>query len=116
MTALNFILCVGCVVLASVGQVLLRLVAAEIAGTTQLMGAVFSLSTLLAISVYAGAMLMWLFILGRVPLTVAFPFFGLSFLFVPIFANRIIGDPVSVSTWVGGVIILAGIVVSSVMR
>lgn len=116
MTALNLILCVICVAVASLGQVLLRLVAAKISGAPHLIEAVLSLSTLLAISVYAGAMLLWLFILSRVPLTIAFPFFGLSFLLVPLFANRIAGDPVSASTWVGGTIILAGIAVSSNMR
>lgn len=68
----------------------------------------------MALTIYGGAMLMWLWILGRVPITQAFAFFGLSFFLVPYLANRYLGDPISQYTWVGAVIILTGIVVTNI--
>jgi undecaprenyl phosphate-alpha-L-ara4N flippase subunit ArnE len=58
-------------------------------------------------------MLLWLWVLGRVPLSQAFAFFGLSFFLVPALAHRFLGDAVSWTTWVGATIILAGIVVTN---
>jgi undecaprenyl phosphate-alpha-L-ara4N flippase subunit ArnE len=116
MSPFNACLCLLCVSLASVGQVLLRLVAEKASRAAHLADAVFAGSTLLAVSVYGGAMVMWLFVLSRVPLTIAFPFFGLCFLLVPLFAHWIVGDPVSLSTWLGGGIILVGISVGTIVR
>jgi undecaprenyl phosphate-alpha-L-ara4N flippase subunit ArnE len=58
-------------------------------------------------------MLLWLWILGRVPLTQAFAFFGLSFFFVPILAHRFLGDAITIQTWIGAAIIMIGIIVSN---
>lgn len=66
----------------------------------------------MAIVVYGAAMLLWLWILSRVPLTQAFAWFGMSFFLVPLLANRFLGDPVSPFTWIGAGVILVGILLS----
>jgi undecaprenyl phosphate-alpha-L-ara4N flippase subunit ArnE len=70
-------------------------------------------TSLAALAIYGLAMLLWLWVLGRVPLTQAFAFFGLSFFIVPALAHRFLGDAVSGSTWIGAGIIAVGIVVTN---
>ncbi len=108
--------CVCCVLLVSVGQVLLRaasMTASEAAAGWR--GWISPISCL-AVLVYASAMLAWLSILSRIPLTQAFAFFGLSFFIVPFLANRFLGDPVGIHTWLGACVIAAGIVITSGVR
>lgn len=72
-----------------------------------------SLPLLGALSIYAIATVMWLLVLTRTPLSVAFPFYGLSFIFVPLLARLMLGETLRASTIIGGVIILLGVAVSS---
>ena len=117
MRVLEFVGTVGCVVLASIGQVMLRAAALGAAQSKELgLMAWVNGRTVLAIAVYLSAMLVWLWVLGRVPLTQAFAYFGLTFVLVPLLAHHWLGDPVSLSTWIGGLIILAGIVVINWQR
>ncbi|MDO9095752.1 MAG: EamA family transporter [Rubrivivax sp.] len=101
----------------SAGQVLLRAAAirstsnAEVGWQSWLNGV-----TLLAIVVYGCAMLLWLWLLSRVPLSQAFAFFGLSFILVPLLAHRFLGDPVSPGTWLGATLVMVGIAVSTLPR
>jgi undecaprenyl phosphate-alpha-L-ara4N flippase subunit ArnE len=107
------LLCLLCVSLVSIGQVLMRR-AALIARQSDLgIGAWVNGTTLFAVAIYATAMLLWLWVLGRVPLTQAFAFFGLSFIVVPLLAHRLLDDPVSVQTWVGGAVIIGGIAITN---
>lgn len=107
-------LCIACVLLVSVGQVLLR-AASITAGLTGRVGlqSFFTGTALLAVCVYGSAMLLWVYVLSRVPLTQAFAFFGLSFFVVPALASRFLGDPVTVHTWIGAAIIMLGILVTN---
>lgn len=114
MRGVDIALCVSCVCLVSVGQVLLRaasLLAAH--GTQTGLRAWVNTTTLVAFVVYGSAMVLWMWILSRVPLSQAFAFFGLSFFLVPAIAHRFLGDTVSINTWVGAAIIMIGIVVTN---
>lgn len=107
-------LCLVCVALGSTGQVLLR--AASVAGEKSAqpgLGAYLTGTTALAVVVYACGMLLWAWVLARVPLTQAFAFFGLSFVVVPMLAHRLLGDPLTPYTWAGAVVIMAGIALTN---
>ena len=106
-------LCLACVALGSTGQVLLR--AASVAAQQSAASdyrSWLSVQTMLALPTYGAGLLLWMWVLTRVPLTQAFAFFGLSFFCVPLLANWIVGDPLSSRTWLGAVIIVAGILVT----
>jgi undecaprenyl phosphate-alpha-L-ara4N flippase subunit ArnE len=114
MRLVDVVLCLVCVSLVSLGQVLLRGV--SIAAANGGGQRVLSLQSGIAVAVYGSAMLMWMFILSRVPLTQAFAFFGLCFFLVPLLANQLHGDPISARTWVGAAIIAVGVVVTALPR
>lgn len=111
MRSLDVLLCLVAVSLVSLGQVLLRGLSLQaVAGGFD---RVLSVRTLGALGVYAVAMLIWLYVLARVPLTQAFAFFGLCFFFVPLMAHYLHGDPVGLHTWTGAIIIAIGVFVST---
>jgi len=112
MKLFEVILCLFVVILVSLGQVLLRIMVIGITADT-LVGRLLCWRSVLAFSVYGVAMLMWLYVLSRVPVSSAFAFFGLSFFLVPLFSNLLLGDPVKMMTWLGAVVISLGIVISS---
>ena len=66
-----------------------------------------------ALAIYGFAMLLSLWILSRVPITIAFSFFGLSFVLVPWLAHRYLGDQASMATCWGAIIVILGIAVSA---
>lgn len=114
MKAADVGLCLVCVALGSCGQVLLRATSvAALQSTTAGWRAWLTVTSLTAIAVYAVGLLLWTWILSRVPLTQAFAFFGLSFVTVPLLAHLLLGDPIGGNTWLGGGIIFCGIVIAA---
>lgn len=62
---------------------------------------------------YAGLTLVWIWILGRVPLSVAYPFYALAFVFTPTLAYFVFGETVSRSYAAGTALIVAGLVLTT---
>ena len=107
-------LCLLCVALGSSGQVLLRAAStAAQASPTPGLRAWLTTTSISAVIVYAVGMVLWTWVLSRVPLTQAFAFFGLSFFTVPLMAHFVLGDPVGSNTWLGGAVICCGIVIAA---
>jgi len=73
-----------------------------------------SLPLLSALVMYGVATFSWLLVLSRVPLNVAFPFYGLVFLLVPLLSWGILKEPLSMSTMVGSLVIAAGVVITAI--
>jgi len=55
------------------------------------------------------AMLLWLLVLQRIPVSVAYPMLSLNFIFITFAARFIWHEPVSLHHWLGVVLIIAGI-------
>ena len=70
-------------------------------------------SLIAALAVYGIATVMWILVLKRMPLSLAFPFYGLTFLLVPILAHYLLGEKIGYQTLVGGAIIMLGVFVTS---
>lgn len=104
-------LIIGTIAMLAVGQVLFKYAASSL--TFSDFGSFLSLPLFVALAVYALATLAWLAVLARVPLSVAFPFYGLGFILVPLLSALILGEKLRFSTVVGGLIIMVGIIVSS---
>lgn len=102
---------IGTVLLLGVGQVLFKFAASGLQFSD--VRSYFSLPLLAALTIYGFATLAWLAVLSRVPLSSAFPFYGLGFIFVPLLSIMFLGEAFRWSTFVGGVIIMLGIVISA---
>jgi len=93
------------------GQVLFKLASGTISFArpeTLMSGTLF-----LALAIYGLATILWLAVLARVPLSQAFPFYGLSFLLVPVFAWIFLGESIPSRVWWGGCVIALGIIIAS---
>ncbi|MGO4222705.1 EamA family transporter [Lysobacter sp. TAF61] len=111
---LNFVtlaMIIATIAMLASGQVLFKYAAASIDfGNIR---SYFSLPLLVALALYGIATIAWLAVLARVPLSVAFPFYGLGFLLVPLLSVLVLGERLRYSSLLGGLIILIGIAISS---
>ena len=111
MTLPNLALLVGVIALLSGGQVLFKLASASLVpGDPR---SWLSWSLVIALGVYAVATFGWIVVLSRMPLAVAFPFYGLGFLFVPVLARVFLGEPLRWQSLLGGAVILVGIAIAA---
>ena len=67
---------------------------------------------ILALAVYGVATLLWIFSLRNVPLSLAYPFVALAFVFVPVMAHFALSEPLKAKTFYGFILILAGVTIS----
>lgn len=64
-----------------------------------------------ALATYGVATIFWLYILQRIPLSVAYPFSVLAMVIVPILALFLFNEQISWSYWVGLVFIVIGLII-----
>lgn len=107
----TLLLIIGTIVLLALGQVLFKYASAGVVFTQPL--TLLSAPLFAALAVYGIATFAWLAVLARVPLSLAFPFYGLAFLLVPLFAWVLLREPLRPQVFVGGVIILIGVAITS---
>ncbi len=55
----------------------------------------------------------WTLVVQQAPLSFAYPFMALSFVFVPLGALVAFGEPIAIGQWIGMLMIAAGVVVSA---
>ncbi|KAF1724632.1 hypothetical protein CSC76_13465 [Pseudoxanthomonas mexicana] len=97
--------------LLSLGQILFKLASRGVSfGDPR---SLLSPSLLSGLFVYGLATIMWILVLKRLPLSLAFPFYGLTFLLVPLLAHFLIGERIGYQTFLGGGIIMFGVFVTS---
>lgn len=105
----TLLLLLGTILVLAAGQILFKFAANGLQfGQPRTL---LSLPLLAALTVYALATLMWLMVLTRLPLSVAFPFYGLTFLLVPVLASIFLGETLRMQTLLGGLVILVGVTI-----
>jgi len=62
------------------------------------------------LALYGAGALLWLYVLARVQVSVAYPFVGLGFVLTAIFAIVILGEPVNALRLAGTGLVVAGVV------
>lgn len=104
-----------CVLLIAVGQILFKLSAnraAEAVGRP-LVEQWLSAPLVAALTIYGIATILWVWVLQHVPLGIAYPVFALAFFVVPVMAYFFLGEPLSIRQFVGGFLIIIGIVIAT---
>jgi drug/metabolite transporter (DMT)-like permease len=66
---------------------------------------------LLAAGLYALGFLIWLIVLSKLDLSLAYPILALSYFLVPLLSWLLFGEQISLGRWLGIVIICVGVVV-----
>ncbi len=65
----------------------------------------------LALAVYASATFLWLFILQKVPLSVAYPFTALAMVIIPLLSIFLFDEKLDITYWFGSMLIVSGIII-----
>ena len=66
----------------------------------------------LAIFLYLGTFICWSYVLKNMPLSRVYPVIGIVFITVPIFSKLILGEFISLKTYIGSAIIASGIAIA----
>jgi len=113
LTRLQILQLVGFAAFLSAGQVMLKSVALRIAGDDLVAKFLSILGNPLAwfaCAIYALAMALWILVLQRVPLSIAYPFAALGFVIVPIAGWYFFDEPLDLRYAAGAALIVVGIV------
>jgi drug/metabolite transporter (DMT)-like permease len=106
----HLILTLLTVLALSVGQVLFKLAARDLAGTEPLINQILVNQYLwVALAVYGLATAFWVGLLRYVPLHVAYPFVALAFLFVPLLGHWFLNEPLRWQSLAGSLVIAIGV-------
>lgn len=99
------------VILLAIGQFLFKLSAVSLAGQ-DLRASVATLLTspsfYAALVLYGGSTLLWVWILTRVPLSLAYPCVAVAMIIVPAMGWYFFGERLSGAYWIGAAFIIAG--------
>jgi undecaprenyl phosphate-alpha-L-ara4N flippase subunit ArnE len=98
----------------SFGQVLFKRASGQISfdGEGSILSFILNPTLLLALCVYGIATVAWLYVIKDVQLSTAYPMAALAFIVVPILSHFLLGEPLTLRTAIGAVIIMVGVWVS----
>jgi drug/metabolite transporter (DMT)-like permease len=97
------------------GQLLFKLAAQQVAGVPfgELAPKLaVNLPLWIAVTLYAGSTILWVWILSRVPLSQAYPWAALGAIIVPLSATLFLGEIVRPQFWIGTCLIAVGILLT----
>ncbi len=118
LTLSNIGLLVAYALLLTAGQLAFKGVALRAASASSLRGTALNLShdALFGLTciLYLGSMVFWIWIISRIPLSIAYPFASISILLVPLASAFVFQEPLNRRYWVGLAMLIAGLVL--VMR
>lgn len=100
-------------ILMSVGQMIFRFIGGRTAGMPirSVVGVLFTLPAFyVAAAIYGFSILLWVWLLGKYPLSLAYPFAALALVLVPMLEMLVYKQPLTVTYWIGVLIIASGVV------
>ncbi|MEE1610161.1 hypothetical protein [Microvirga sp. CF3016] len=109
----NILLLLGYVLFMALGQIAFKYVAKELASSASLIDTAmrlpFSISFWATGALYGLSMIYWIWLLSRVPLTIAYPFASLSIIVLPMLSWAIYSEPLSLKYFLGVSLMMFGI-------
>ncbi len=103
MTLITFLLVIGCIAGETAEQVLYRL-----GGRRK--GAQYAVCVVPAIAIHVCRMALWYLLLRFLPLGVALPLMGSSYIAVALVGRLMFNEPVDRKRWLGTCLVVAGVV------
>lgn len=109
----SLLLTVICVLGISIGQILFKKAASVVNPGQGVLNIFLNGWLIVAVILYGLTTLLWVYILRGVPLTIAYPFMGLAFIFVPAISAFFLNEPLKWQSIVGGGFILIGVAIAA---
>lgn len=113
MKSLPTFMAIICVIGISFGQILFKQSANFIENATNWRDWIFNGWLMAALILYGTTTLAWVWVLRELPLHLAYPFMALAFVIVPCLSWLFLDEPVNSATFIGGALILTGVVIST---
>jgi drug/metabolite transporter (DMT)-like permease len=113
MKTIEWVLTLSCVVGISSGQLLFKRAAQDWPSPFSVLGFAQNTWLLLALAIYGVATIGWIYVLRTAPLHLAYPVFALAFILVPLMSTWFMGEQMHWHQWLGGAIIVVGVMVAS---
>ena len=109
------LLCLLNTILMASGQMLFKYGSAghDIAGIQNIIKLLFSPVVLLALCLYGGTTMLWLYILSNTSISYAYPIQALAFPIVLISSMFLFHEQIPLSRWIGVFIIIVGVCVAT---
>jgi multidrug transporter EmrE-like cation transporter len=98
----------------SAGQLLFKFAASHLTAGTVPYALFFDPIFYLALALYGGSTVLWIWILTRMQLSIAYPWVASTMIIVPLFAYWVFGESLSPRFWMGCSLIVAGILLINV--
>lgn len=116
MNTLNLSIIIGTVFLSACAQLLFKLGVTALTtnqglfdnGLQSIIKALFSPLIFIGLVVYGISVIVWLWVLSKVDLSLAYPFVGLSFIMTLLFGVFVLNEPVNISRIAGTICITIG--------
>ena len=107
----NFLLCLINTLLMVTGQILFKLGSTGkiLNNLSDIIKLFFNPIILVALCIYAFTTSLWLYILSKVPISFAYPIQALAFPIILFVSNILFGENITLSKWIGVVIICIGV-------
>ncbi len=109
----NIFLLLGYVLFMAMGQIAFKYVAKELGNSASLIDTAvrlpFTVSFWATGMLYGISMIYWIWLLSRVPLTLAYPFASLSVIVLPLLSWAIYSEPLSAKYFFGVTLMMLGI-------
>ncbi len=115
MNLFNFLLLITCVSLLSIGQLLFKLAAdsfPSVISFDSLLAFTLNKHLISALLIYSLATFLWVWALSKMPLSFAYPFMALAFIIVPVLSFFILDEPLTLSSLIGGCVIIIGLTIA----
>jgi multidrug transporter EmrE-like cation transporter len=108
-----FMLVLTSVAMSAVAQLLLKLGVGRAQGAgdaapASLLAMLTSPLVIAGLGLYGLGAILWLYVLARAPLSVAYPFVGAGFILTAMLGAAVLGEQVSIARWIGIALIVAG--------
>lgn len=110
----SYLAILGCVFGLAVGQILFKLLSSQVASLPDIVASPRSLGLfVVAIGIYAVTTLAWILALRFIPLSHAYLFMSLGFVFVPLLSHFVLGERITLRYAAGAAVIIAGVWLAS---
>ncbi|UUZ71775.1 EamA family transporter [Polaromonas sp. P1(28)-8] len=101
----------------SLGQLLLKMAAMNLHNPDALgfwlAGLRINAHLISGVAVLGCSTLLWVWVLRGIPLSIAYPFMALAFIFVPVLSFYVLGEPLGWRQAAGGLMIALGVIIVS---
>jgi drug/metabolite transporter (DMT)-like permease len=112
MTRLLWIVLILYPVAVGAGQILFKLAAERLQPNQPIYVQMTEPMLLSAIGLYGGLAIIWMLIVRELPLSAAYPFVALSFVFTPLFAWALLGEKINPAYMIGIAFICVGVFIT----